>query len=208
MAVADPRPELIEAGQRFYDLGWMVGTGGNLSARDAEGGIWITRSGCHKGKLVDDSFLRVDAQGEVLWKAEEQHKPSAETSIHLALYAASDAIQAVYHVHTVEDTTALDFADGDRLPLPNHEMVKGLGIWREHPSVSIPLFENHHHVPDIASAIVSRFGSSLPEVPALLIRNHGITVWGTTPEETLHRLECAEFLLRLLVAQGGPRRPV
>ena len=63
---SDPRPTLIAAASHFYQLGWMVGTAGNLSARISDGSFWITASGRHKGQLNSGDFVRVALNGTVL----------------------------------------------------------------------------------------------------------------------------------------------
>jgi methylthioribulose-1-phosphate dehydratase len=196
----DPRPQLIAAARLFYQQGWMVGTAGNLSARILDGSFWITASGKSKGKLYEEDFVRMSLSGEVLESPHPDNRPSAETSIHQAIYTLFPEVNACYHVHSVEANLVSRFADGDRLWLPPLEMLKGLGIWEENPQVSLPVFENHLDVPHIAAEICDRFKASTPDVPALLILNHGVTIWADSPERAEHYIEIAEYIFRYLVA--------
>ncbi|WP_017306061.1 methylthioribulose 1-phosphate dehydratase [Spirulina subsalsa] len=199
---ATVRADLVASAQQFYQLGWMLGTAGNLSAKNPDGSFWITASGKSKGRLTEQDFVRLSPHGQVLETPLPENRPSAETSIHQAIYDLFPEAQACYHVHSVEANLVTQFCEGDCLSLPPLEMIKGLGIWEENPHVSMPVFENYLDVPKIAQALRDRFSQSCPEVPALLIRHHGVTVWGTSPTEAHNRVEIAEYLFRYIVALG------
>lgn len=196
----DPRPTLIAAAGHFYQLGWMVGTAGNLSARMPDGSFWITASGRQKGQLNIGDFIRIALDGTVLEQPSPDVRPSAETSIHQVIYSLFPQTQACYHVHSIEANLVSLFTDGDALSLPPLEMLKGLGMWEENPQVAIPVFANHLEVPRIASDIYERFKIAPPPVSVLLIRNHGVTVWASSPAAAHNYLEIAEYIFRYIVA--------
>ena len=196
----DPRPTLIAAAGHFYQLGWMVGTAGNLSARMPDCSFWITASGRNKGQLNNGDFIRIAPNGTVLEQPLPDVRPSAETSIHQAIYSLFPDAQACYHVHSIEANLVSHFTEGDTLPLPPLEMLKGLGIWEENPKVVMPVFTNHSEVPRIASDICKRFQTASPPMSVLLIRNHGVTVWASSLEGARNYLEVAEYIFRYMVA--------
>lgn len=196
----DPRQALIHASRQFYQLGWMAGTAGNLSAKIADNSFWITASGKQKGKLVVEDFVRISLTGEILENPDPNNKPSAETSIHQAIYSLFPEANACYHVHSVEAKLVSNFIDHEQLPLPPIEMLKGLGIWEENPKVYLPVFENYLEVPRISEDIIQRFKQTSPDVPALLIRNHGVTVWADSPEAAENHIELVEYIFRYIVA--------
>lgn len=199
------RGALVEIARQLYARGWMAGTAGNLSARatPAECGagrdaFWITASGVPKGQLEERDFLMIEIDsGEVLYRASADAKPSAEANIHRAVYRLFSQVTTCLHGHSVDAALAVhDLAPhATELPLPPLEMIKGLGVWDEKPKVGLPLFQNHVDVQNIADDIGERFRNSPPAVPALMIRNHGVTVWGSSLQEAFNRLECLEFLL-------------
>jgi methylthioribulose-1-phosphate dehydratase len=88
----------------------------------------------------------------------------------------------------------------DALPLPSLEMVKGLGVWEENPEVAMPIFANHLEVSRIADEIFTRFKHTKPQVPALLIRDHGVTIWADSLESANNYLEVVEYIFRYMVA--------
>ncbi len=196
----EPRQILIAAAGHFYQRGWMVGTAGNLSARLSDGSFWITASGRNKGQLSTDDFIRIAPDGTVLEQPSADVRPSAETSIHQAIYSLFPEAQACYHVHSIEANLVSQFTTGDFLPLPPLEMLKGFGVWEENPNVVMPLFPNHLEVPRIARDIYERFKAVAPSINALLIRNHGVTVWASSPEAAHNYLEIAEYIFRYMVA--------
>lgn len=196
----DPRQILIAAAGHFYQRGWMVGTAGNLSACLPDGSFWITASGRNKGQLCIDDFIRIAPDGTVLEQPSPDVRPSAETSIHQVIYSLFPKAQACYHVHSIEANLVSHFTTGDCLSLPPLEMLKGFGVWEENPKVVMPIFTNHLEVPRIASDIYERFKAVPPLIDALLIRNHGVTVWASSPEAAFHYLEIAEYIFRYMVA--------
>ncbi|MDQ2097826.1 MAG: methylthioribulose 1-phosphate dehydratase [Tychonema bourrellyi B0820] len=195
----DLRTDLIVAAKHFYAQGWMVGTAGNLSARLDDGSFWITASGRQKGNLTETDFIRINLDGTIVEQPHPDSRPSAETSIHLAVYNSFPEAQACYHVHSVEANLVSRLAAGDAVSLPAIEMLKGLGVWEENPQVSIPLFTNYLEVPKIAQEICEVFAISPPKVPALLIRDHGVTVWANSPAAAYNYIEIVEYIFRYMM---------
>lgn len=177
----------------------MLGTAGNLSAKLPDGSVWITASGRDKGALTPADFIRVSASGEVLQRLAPTDRPSAETSIHTAVYDLFPEVTACLHVHTMAANLVGRFTDGDRLRLPSLEMLKGLGRWERDPEVDVDLLPNHSHVPDIAEQLRAHLQARPPDVPGFLIRDHGITAWAPTLSEARNRLELFDYLFRFMV---------
>lgn len=196
---SDPRPTLIATARHFYTQGWMVGTAGNLSARLSDGSFWITASGCPKGELSPNDFIRMTLDSTISEQPCPHHRPSAETGIHQTIYTLFPEVQACYHIHSVEANLVSHFTVGNDLLLPPLEMLKGLGIFDETPQVSMPVFPNYLQVSRIAADIRDRFQVLLPTVPALLIRNHGVTVWATSLEAARNYVELVEYIFRYMV---------
>jgi methylthioribulose-1-phosphate dehydratase len=202
----DPRIVLAAAARLFYDRGWMWGTAGNLSLRLADGSFWITASGKAKGRLTPEDFLRIAPGGEVVEKGRPDDRPSAETSLHGAIYRLVPEAGACFHVHSISGNVAArltegsEGADGDDLRLPPLEMLKGLGVWDQDPNVALAVFPNHLHVPRIAEELVARFAMAPPQVPGFLIRDHGLTTWGRDAEAALHHVELFEYIFGYIAA--------
>jgi methylthioribulose-1-phosphate dehydratase len=196
----DPRDSLVAVAAHFYARGWMSGTAGNLSLRLDDGSFWITASGKAKGKLRREDFLRLASSGEIVERGRPSDRPSAETSLHRALYALDPQARACFHIHTVAGNVAARLTSSGALPLPPLEMIKGLGIWDEDPRVDLDVFANHADVPRIAAEMQERFRASPPRLPGFLIRDHGLTVWGPSAEAAFHYVELFEYVFQYMAA--------
>ncbi|MEM7554663.1 MAG: methylthioribulose 1-phosphate dehydratase [Cyanobacteria bacterium P01_A01_bin.84] len=199
IALTKPRPELMAAARYFYQQGWMMGTAGNLSARMPDGSFWITASGKYKGDLQLGDFVKVSSLGEVSTLVNGL-KPSAETTIHQTIYTLFPEVYACYHVHSIEANLVSNLVTNNELHLPPLEMLKGLGVLQENPDCVISIFTNYSQVSRIAEDIKQQFSINPPQIPALLIRNHGLTVWAPTQEKARNYIEIMEYIFRYMIA--------
>ena len=198
---ASIRRELAALAARYHGLGWMLGTSGNLSSRCSPDRVVVTASGCDKGTLTEHDFVEVNLDGEVL-AAGAGRRPSAETSIHLAIYRQCDGANAALHVHTPDSSLITQGSTHPSfLDFTGFEMVKGWGLWEPGAVAKLPLFDNHADVPRIASD-VERWLEEARSVPALLIERHGITAWGEDLKDAHRHLEVTEFLCRVARSSG------
>lgn len=196
-----PRAALVDVARDFHARGWMAGTAGNLSARADAAHFWITASGLPKGRLEESDFILVRvADAAVIERGRAQQAPSAETAIHAALYDLFPDAHACLHGHTVSAcvATARSAAKATALRLPPLEMVKGFDIWEQRPRAELALFTNHLDVARVARDMRARFKKSRPVVSALLVRDHGPTVWGASVQQAYNRFEVLDFLLNCL----------
>lgn len=185
--------ELIVATGRWLDSrGWAPATSGNYSVRLDDGSVAITRSGRHKGRLVEADIMRVDIDGNPL----EAGKPSAETSLHLALYRHFPHVGAVLHSHS-STAVALSraFPDAARWTLAGHEMLKAYpGIDTHEVSLFLPIVDNSQNMA-VIEEVLSMTLDAADAVPACLIRGHGLYAWGTDMAEAERVLEASEWLI-------------
>jgi S-methyl-5-thioribose-1-phosphate isomerase/methylthioribulose-1-phosphate dehydratase len=187
-----PAGQLAEVARGLYQRGWLDGTAGNLSVRLGEQAL-ITASGRSKGELTAADVVLVEAEtGERI----SGPKPSAETSIHAAIYRAFPDCGAVVHAHPPYATAvaAKAMAAGqDTVRFTDFEIIKGFGV-ADPSELAVPVFTNWSDVTRIADEVGKRLDGS---VPVLLIGHHGVTAWGPTLEIARNRVECIEALCRL-----------
>jgi len=201
----DARHSLMALARRYHEMGWMLGTGGNLSSRYVSGTdedrFIITASGRDKRVLQESDFVEMLVDSESVQPAPGDLKPSAETEIHRAIYRRFPNAAAVLHVHTVASTLA---RPQGQLPgairFEALEMLKAWELWEEGATAELPVFENHGDVAKIAATIDEAYKTP-PPVPALLIAGHGITAWGDTLHAANRHLEVTEFMCRLHLAR-------
>jgi methylthioribulose-1-phosphate dehydratase len=183
--------ELSEVKAELAERDWFYGTSGNLSIRVGGSPLTflVTASGKDKRKTTSEDFLLVDSEGK---PAEETHlKPSAETLLHREIYRRTNAGCSL-HVHTVDNNVISElYGDRGEVVFKGQEIIKAFGLWDEDAELRLPIIPNHADIPLLASELVPHI---LGDSGAVLIRNHGITVWGKNAFEAKKHLEAYEFL--------------
>ncbi len=91
-----PADQLVMMMNRIYYRGMTTTSGGNLSIKDADGGVWITPSGVDKGNIGREDIMRVRGDGTV----EGRHRPSSEYPFHLSVFGKRPDLGAVLHAHS------------------------------------------------------------------------------------------------------------
>lgn len=195
---------LAETAAALYARGWMEGTAGNISVRLPGGETaLITASGRSKGSLTSDDVVevRISDAGRVHADAP---RPSAETTIHAALYRLSVDHNAVVHAHPPYATAIAVLAarrGAGTVEFTELEIIKGLGL-PDPSKVVVPVFDNHADVPRIAADVTERLTQDAP--PVMLIGNHGATTWGPTLDVARNRMECLEAMCQLTLLLDRP----
>jgi methylthioribulose-1-phosphate dehydratase len=178
----------------FGARGWFPGTSGNVSMRLSSDPLtmMISTSGKDKTVRTASDFVIV-REGNPIGTT---HTPSAETAIHEAIYACTDA-HAVAHIHTTATTmVSLHDAHLGCTTFVDYEMTKALGIGDA--CVRLPITQNDADV----GAIAHRLPSLIDDVvPGILLRGHGLYAWGKTIDACKRHTEALECLcaFRLVV---------
>src|SRR5260221_7878836 len=84
--------------QRAYARPLVGGTGGNFSARLANGRMAVTATGVSLGDTTLDNLIFVDLE-TYQWQPRGEHKPSKEDLYHADILRLRPEIGAVLHVH-------------------------------------------------------------------------------------------------------------
>jgi methylthioribulose-1-phosphate dehydratase len=185
--------ELADVKDELSERDWFMGTSGNLAIKVSDDPLQflVTASGKDKRKRTEEDFLLVDEFGRAV---EENHlKPSAETLLHVEIYQKTNAGCSL-HVHTIDNNVISEiYGDHGEVTFQGQELIKAFDLWEEDAVLKIPIIHNHAHIPTLAH-VFSEYVSG--DSGAILIRNHGITVWGRTAFEAKKILEASEFLFR------------
>jgi methylthioribose-1-phosphate isomerase len=196
----DVAPDLIagsqipEIARGLYARGWMAGTAGNISVRAGETAV-ITGSGLSKGELSAHDLVTVNIADSQ--QVSGTRRPSAETTIHTAVYRATGA-GAVVHVHPPH-ATAQSIGAAEMLRFSGYELIKGL---ERTETIDIPVFANHADVARIGTDI-ERYLTEHPDAaPVLFIAGHGVTAWGADLAQARDRVECLEAMCELVTLTG------
>lgn len=193
--LAEAQRAIVALGKAFDARGWAPATSGNYSIRLADGTIAITVSGRHKGRLTEDDVMLLAPDGTPL----EPKRASAETALHLWLYAQDPAIGSVLHSHS-HAAVGLGRArrGASHIRLEGHEMLKALpGITTHDISVTLPIVDNSQDMAVIEAAIAGRIDGA----PAYLIRDHGLYSWGRDIDEAERVTEAIEWMIATELAE-------
>ena len=193
--------QLAEIGRQCYARGWALGTSGNFSATLSRDPLRlaITVSGVDKGLLSADQIVEIDEHGNVLAGA---GKPSAESSLHIAIARARGA-GAVLHTHSIWSTILSDNAPETGLAIEGYEMLKGLDGVRTHDHREwLPILDNTQDW-TAAVPLVESMLTEQPNVHAFLIRKHGLYTWGRDLAEAKRQVEILEFLFEVMGRKRG-----
>lgn len=191
MTIQERWIELADIKDELAARDWFPGTSGNLAIRVSDDPLTflVTASGRDKRKRTAEDFVLVDATGQLI--GEQSGKPSAETLLHVEIFTKTNAACSL-HVHTVDNNVISELhATTGEVVFTGQEIIKALGFWEEDAVVRVPIIENHADIPTLARKFAPHV---IANAGAVLIRNHGITVWGETPAAAKRYLEAYEFL--------------
>ena len=190
-------PEMLAATARqLYELGWMRGTSGNVSviAQAEPRQLLVSASGIAKYSTQPEHAVATDAQGLAL--DGQKHMPSAEARVHAAIVDAAGA-QAVVHVHAMSSVLAATrWPEG--VVLAGVEQLKGLGCSAEGERYTVPVVANSQDMDHLSDRIRRALN---PEMPVVLVADHGMYVWGSSLEDAANRTESADWLLQHVLLQ-------
>ncbi|GLY12311.1 methylthioribulose 1-phosphate dehydratase [Bacillus badius] len=189
--------ELAEIKAELAERDWFMGTSGNLSIKIQNNPLQflVTASGKDKRKSTNEDFLIVDKDGRPV--GETNVKPSAETLLHCEIYERSNAGCSL-HVHTVANNVVSElYGDEGKVVFKGQELIKAFGRWEEDAEWEVPIIDNYAEIPRLAAALAPYVKA---DQGAVLIRSHGITVWGKDGFEAKKVLEACEFLFEYHLA--------
>ena len=200
-AFEDLSGRIAELGRQAHHRGWVLGTSGNFSAVVSRQPLRlaITASGVDKGRLGPAQVLEIDGEGRAVGGS---GRPSAETSLHLAVVRARGA-GSVLHTHSPWSTLLSDVhAGAGGMAIQGYEMLKGLdGVTTHEHREWLPIVENTQEWAT-GAAEVEELLRKRPDAHGLLIRRHGLYTWGRDFDEAVRHLEVLEFLLEVVGRSG------
>ena len=201
MSFAELAAELAQIGRQFYARGWVLGHQRQLQrgGESRSAAARHHRSGVDKGTLSAGQIVEIDGHGTVLAGS---GRPSAETSLHLAIARARGA-GAVLHTHSIWSTILSDAATEGGLAIEGYEMLKGLdGVDTHEHREWLPILDNTQ---DWAAAVprVEAMLTEHPEAHGFLIRRHGLYTWGRDLAEAKRHVEILEFLFEVMGRKRG-----
>lgn len=200
---------ICELCRQFYALGWVSGTGGGISIRDAEG-VWIAPSGVQKERIdPDDVYLLRDGVWDRVEVLEAPRDPKLRISECQPLFFNAYRMRnagAVIHSHSVWAVLAARLAGVDAGPAGergefvsrNLEMQKGLRGHGCFDELRVPIIPNTAREAQLTESMAAAI-ADYPAVDAVIVAGHGVYVWGRDWVEAKTQAECLDFLMRAAV---------
>jgi len=179
------RQEIVDIVDELFTMDMITSTGGNVSARipGEDDAFLITPTRLHKGSLTPDLIVKVNGKGK---SYNRRQRPSVETKVHLAIYAADPDIEAVVHSHA-KLCTVLGLINGRIAPI----CVEAVSFTDTH---IIPY--GLPGTPELCANVVK----ALEHSPAVLLQNHGLLTTGWTVRHAANRAIALERIAYMMLA--------
>lgn len=172
--------------------GLVVLTWGNVSAKDEETGLVVIKpSGVPYNTMKVEDMVVVDIEGNVI---EGKYRPSSDLPTHLYLYKQYTTLGGIVHTHS---TYATAFAQSGReitaYGTTHADAFYGnVPCTRELTDKEIDEAYEQNTGKVIAEAI-----SDVEAIPAMLVKNHGVFTWGSTPEKAVENAVTLEEVAKM-----------
>ncbi|CDR43572.1 CYFA0S12e01992g1_1 [Cyberlindnera fabianii] len=196
-----PANLICELCRLFYSNGWVTGTGGGISIRSSNL-IYIAPSGVQKERMIPENMFVMDLETKEYKRTPKVYKPSACTPLFLSAYTMRNA-GACIHTHS-QAAVMVSLLYEKEFKIANIEQIKALpkvtepGYLGFFDTLTIPIIENTAHEEDLTDALQQAI-KEYPGTTAVLVRRHGIYVWGETVWKAKVYNEAIDYLLELAV---------
>eukprot|EP01138_Halocafeteria_seosinensis_P003782 gb/GECG01003868.1/.p1 GENE.gb/GECG01003868.1/~~gb/GECG01003868.1/.p1 ORF type:complete len:669 (+),score=90.80 gb/GECG01003868.1/:1-2007(+) len=203
------RSLVVELCREFYYLGWCTGTGGSISIRQGSR-IYMAPSGVQKERMKREDIFVLDRDGRPIYcRPSDMGRPKLKVSecspLFFQAYQQRNA-GACLHSHASEAVMATLLAPFQsetkcasvvsELRCTKLEMIKGITGHSYNDVLTVPIVENTPRESELTSYIEDAI-VSYPKTQAILVRRHGIYVWGDTWEKAKTQAESYHYLFSL-----------
>jgi len=189
---------ICDLGALFYRLGWVTGTGGGMSIACGER-IFMAPSGVQKEHITPDTIYELDREGHVVAgpPGELGLKVSECRPLFMAAYRLRGA-GAVLHSHSLHAMLASLLFDR-HFEITHIEMLKGMAGVGYTDRHRVPIIENTPREHQLEQAITQAIADAPEHTHAVLVRRHGVYVWGDTWLAAKRHAECYDYLFQAAV---------
>ncbi|KIJ34998.1 hypothetical protein M422DRAFT_76370 [Sphaerobolus stellatus SS14] len=199
-------PELCKG---FYNIGWVTGTGGGISIRNGNI-VYIAPSGVQKERILPEHIFVLPfpnpsptADRVFLRRPKQNLKESACTPLFWNAFELRDAGSCI-HTHSQHAVMATLLWDGPEFTISHQEMIKGVRIAGTGKALSyldtliLPIIENTPNEEDLKDSMAEAM-KRYPDAAGVLVRRHGVYVWGSDWEKAKTQAECLDYLFEIAV---------
>ncbi|EJC98119.1 Methylthioribulose-1-phosphate dehydratase [Fomitiporia mediterranea MF3/22] len=197
-------PELC---RQFYHLGWVTGTGGGITIRQGNT-VYIAPSGVQKERIEPSHIFVLpypqpspNTDRIFLRRPSISLKESACTPLFWNAFDLREA-GACIHTHSQHAVMATLLWPGKDFRISHQEMIKGIRIAGTGTALSyldtlvVPIIENTPNEEDLKDSMAEAM-KEYPDSAAVLVRRHGIYVWGLDWQKAKTQTECLDYLFEI-----------
>lgn len=192
--------------RHFYGLGWVSGTGGSITIKVHDDSvpkpqqlIVMSPSGVQKERMQPEDMYVLSGAGAVLSAPSPKPYPNKHPKctdcapLFMKSYLVRNA-GAVIHSHGMESciVTMIDPLSKE-FRITHMEMIKGIQGHGYYDELVVPIIENTAYENELTEAL-SEAIVAYPKTTAVLVRNHGIYVWGDSWISAKTQAECYHYL--------------
>ncbi|KAL2589582.1 hypothetical protein AAZV13_13G239000 [Glycine max] len=173
-AVKETRALMAELCRHFYTLGWVTGTGGSISMKVHDDSIprpqqliLMAPSGVQKERMEPEDMYVLSHSGSVLSAPSPKpwpHKPPKCSD-------CDPLFKKITHM----------------------EMIKGIKGHGYYDELVVPIIENTAYEYQLTESFAKAI-EDYPKATAVLVRNHGVFVWGDSWISAKTQSECYHYL--------------
>ncbi|KAK4286147.1 hypothetical protein QN277_002743 [Acacia crassicarpa] len=198
--VTDSMALVAELCGHFYKMGWVSGTGGAMSVRLHHLGLIImTPSGVQKERMTaEDMFVKCSDGSDFIIPPVKAspHKPpkcSDCNPLFMKIYEMRNA-GAIIHSHAMEAclVTMIRPLSKD-FRITHMEMIKGIEGHGYYDELIVPIIENAAQEGELINSITEVL-EAYPRTNAVVVRNHGVFIWGESWISAKTQAECYHYL--------------
>lgn len=203
--------------REFYNLhtDWVSGTAGGMSIRNGDY-LYFTPSGVQKERIeTKDLYVQSVANGfepvEYVFKP-EKFKISACTPLFTSIYQARSDVGGCIHTHS-HNAVLISLLYKNEFVISNFENIKAFphiikpGNLENFDTLRIPIIDNVPHEENL-KPYLDEILEKYPSTSAVIVRRHGIFVWGKDIWKAKVINEALEYLLELTVKMKGLGLPI
>ncbi|XP_059661501.1 probable bifunctional methylthioribulose-1-phosphate dehydratase/enolase-phosphatase E1 1 [Cornus florida] len=204
--VEETKALISELCRQFYNLGWVSGTGGSITIKVHDDSIpkphqliVMSPSGVQKERMVPEDMYVLSRSGDILSSPLSKpypYKPpkcSDCASLFLKAYDMRNA-GAVIHSHGMESCIVTMINPSSKeFRITHMEMIKGIQGHGYYDELVIPIIENTAYERELTESLAKAI-EAYPKTTAVLVRNHGIYIWGDSWISAKTQAECYHYL--------------
>uniref|UniRef100_A0A2P2JMB4 Probable bifunctional methylthioribulose-1-phosphate dehydratase/enolase-phosphatase E1 n=2 Tax=Rhizophora mucronata TaxID=61149 RepID=A0A2P2JMB4_RHIMU len=205
-AVKETRVLLSDLCRQFYNLGWVSGTGGSITIKVHDDSvprphqlIVMSPSGVQKERMEPEDMYILDGNGSTLSSPSPKpypHKPPKCSDcgpLFMKAYQMRNA-GAVIHSHGIESCLATMINPLEKeFRITHMEMIKGIQGHGYYDQLVVPIIENTAYEYELTDSLAKAV-AAYPKTTAVLVRNHGIYIWGDSWISAKTQAECYHYL--------------